>query len=155
MMFWMINGELRKYVQCDGSCRQHSFGPLGWGQDLRVDGLMSRPVIHVKPDETVDTIKVVLRQEDIRHAPVMDSRGRLVGLISDRDLLGAAAKKREKTHPTVRDVMTERVLVATADASASTIAVAMSEERLSCIPIVDSSGRLDGIITSSDLLAVL
>ena len=58
----------------------------------RVGEVMQRDFVSVHPDETMDLVDDVMRLGRIRHMPVLD-RGRLVGVVTQRDLLSAALSK--------------------------------------------------------------
>ena len=115
---------------------------------MNSSALMTRDVVVVAPTVTVGSAAVMMQRRHIRHLPVVDGR-RLVGILSDRDLL---------THPrdaTCREAMTPAPVTCSPGASVSRIAGLMLEHRFDSIPIVDVSGRLVGMVTSTDLLGLL
>lgn len=101
------------------------------------------------PEDPVEEALDVLHAEDIRHLPVLE-HGRLVGIVSDRDLRlaigrGSAAGSR------IRDVMTAKPATITADEGLSAAAALMVQEKISALP-VESGGKLEGILTLADVL---
>ncbi|MGE0124395.1 MAG: CBS domain-containing protein [Dehalococcoidia bacterium] len=123
---------------------------------LRVRDLMT-PDVHVAhPDEPIAMLREVMHEELIRHVPAVDDDGRLVGLVSERDLLRRAAGL-ESDVPlsvlqdvsdsvTVRDVMTWQVDTIEADDLAATAAEAMLDNKYGCLPV------LAGILTEADFV---
>src|SRR5688572_26725385 len=76
---------------------------------LKVADIMTKETITVAKSEMVSHAEQTMRDRDIRHLPVVDSEGHLIGILSDRDVLRAFEKSREKAVQ-VADVMTEDVL---------------------------------------------
>lgn len=122
--------------------------------------MMTRAVVTVAPgDRAVDAAERA-RRHRVRHLPVVED-GRLVGIVTDRDLrdaapsphLGAeaaqAAAGLRVAHLMQRHVVTAHPLDRLADA-----ARVLSERRIGCLPVVDR-GRLVGIITETDVLRCL
>jgi len=128
---------------------------------LRVRDLMT-PDVHVAhPDEPIAMLRDVMNEKHIRHVPVVDDEGRLVGLVSERDLLRRAAGL-ESDMPlsvlqdvsatvTVRDVMTWQVETIEADDAAATAAEAMLDNKYGCLPVLEQ-GALAGILTEADFV---
>ena len=99
---------------------------------------------------------------DIRHLPVL-RRGKLVGMLSDRDLRRGLAKLRRRDEafdmarsPEIpelraRDLMASPVLTVGPDCPLRSAASAMAEEQIGALPVVED-GRLVGILTQTDLL---
>jgi CBS domain-containing protein len=91
-------------------------------------------------------------KSSVRHLPVVDARHRLVGILSDRDLLGAV-RRGTRARP-VRDHVTEAPRTVTPDTPAHVAADLMIHGRFGALPVVDTAGHLLGIITETDLLEV-
>lgn len=127
---------------------------------LKVRELMTHPVETLEPGEDLDLADMIMRLERFRHLPVVND-GRVVGLLSQRDILAAQASNLKVTsreqqrlnnlHIRVEDVMTKNVMVTTPDAPALKAAELMREHHIGCLPVVED-GLLVGIITESDFL---
>jgi acetoin utilization protein AcuB len=122
--------------------------------------LMSSPVVALGPDATVGEAWAVVRDRRFRHIPIVNEYQRLIGIISDRDLLRIAgtpdAAPQPGFHSTpVRQFMKDEVFSAHPDTSVRAVARVMFDERIGSMPVVDEEGTLLGLITRSDVLRVL
>jgi CBS domain-containing protein len=130
--------------------------PDGWEESFRTVGqFMSTDLFTVRPDDLVDLAASVMDWRHIRHVPVEDEEGRLVGLLSHRDLLrllvrGGAGQYGEAV--TVREVMkADPVTVSPTTPTIKAIDL-MRARGVGCLPVVES-GALVGIVTAHDFLA--
>ena len=126
-----------------------------WEQGYRSIGqFMSTDLFTVQPDDLIDLAASVMDWRHIRHVPVEDETGLLVGLVTHRSLLRLISQGiREKAVGTltVREVMVANPVTV----SPSTITLEaidlMREHRIGCLPVVEN-GQLVGIVTSYDFL---
>jgi acetoin utilization protein AcuB len=126
---------------------------------LLVKESMTREVVVLSPQTTAAEALDLCRERRIRHLPVME-KGRLVGIVSDRDLRSAApplgdperASALEKMR--LSDVMTGDVVTAHPDDPIEEAANRMRERSIGCLPVVED-GELVGIVTSSDVMEAL
>lgn len=121
----------------------------------RIEHCMTTDLFTVHPDDLVDLAASVMSWRHIRHVPVEDDHGRLVGLVSHRDLLrlwavrGVSAVNVEPV--VVRQIMkADPVVVAPETATLDAIRL-MREKGIGCLPVV-REGRLVGIVTAHDFL---
>jgi len=133
---------------------------------------MTRSPITIDPDAALETAAAVMREREIRHLPVVDDAGRLVGILSDRDVRGvvlapvlgqylspAARKSLERISVALRDVrvrdaMTWDHLAIEPGAPLAQAAALMFEARVGSLPVVEA-GVLVGIVTERDVLKAL
>jgi acetoin utilization protein AcuB len=113
--------------------------------------VMNRRVVTVAPDATVAEARRLLDERRIRHVPVV-ARGRVVGLVSDRDVRSAARGDPERTR--VADIMTRDVLTVSPAARVEEAARLMLAHRIGALPVLER-GELVGIVTTTDLLRAL
>lgn len=124
--------------------------------------VMTRPVISVGTATTVAEASQLLVDRGFTAAPVLDDDGRLVGIVTEADLLRdriapdsrripSQAPSRRYRATCVADVMTSPVESLTAGADIADAARIMVDERIRCLPIVDGYGVV-GVITRRDLL---
>jgi len=127
-----------------------------------VKHLMTTPVVTFFAEQTMPLADDVMRLKHFRHLPVIDEEGRLVGLVSHRDLLGAQISSetgldRTQRHAFQKDVrvsqiMTHDVWTVLPDTRAATAAETLLDHRFGCLPVVDGAGKLVGIVTERDFL---
>ncbi len=128
-----------------------------WRQSYQTVGqFMSTDLFTVRPDDLVDLAASVMDWKHIRHVPVEDDRGRLVGIISHRDLLrllarGGASNNGEPVK--VRSLMKPDPITVRPDTSTLEAIATMRRHNVGCLPVVEGD-RLVGILTAQDFLSV-
>jgi CBS domain-containing protein len=125
---------------------------------------MSRPVKTLERNDTLTLADSVMRDERIRHLPVLDGSGRLVGILSQRDLflnalvraLGYGSMARDRSFHTlvVKEVMTEDVVTTSPETPITTAAQMMVDRKIGCLPVVEG-GALVGILSESDIVSAV
>lgn len=132
---------------------------------MLVREIMSNPAVTTSSASGVDHASTLLRSHGFTALPVLDDGGRLIGIISEADILqgrsarddrrpGAAGlPRRRNPDDTVGEVMTAPVEFLTPDADVGDAARIMRDERIRCIPVVDGRSVI-GVITQRDLLGV-
>jgi acetoin utilization protein AcuB len=126
---------------------------------LRVRDAMTRDVVTVGPEESAARAWGLCRERNIRHLPVVEG-GRLVGIVSDRDLRDLspprATADQENTlgWVRIRDMMSTGVVTAHPLDTIEHAAKVIYENRFNCLPVV-ADDEIVGIITSSDLVRTL
>jgi acetoin utilization protein AcuB len=100
----------------------------------------------------------IMNERRIRHLPVVLG-GQLLGIVSDRDVLVRATMMPDGTVAAPRDpvvlAMTPNPLTCAPDATVSGLARTMIERKIDAVPVVGRDGALVGLVTSSDLMALL
>jgi len=115
---------------------------------------MSTDLFTVQPDDLIDLAASVMDWRHIRHVPVEDETGLLVGLVTHRNLLRLISQGiREKAvdTPTVREVMVANPVTVSPSTITLNAIDLMREHRIGCLPVVEN-GQLVGIVTSYDFL---
>lgn len=98
-------------------------------------------------DDELALARCEMTDDEIRHLVVVDARGRVVGMLSDRDLLRARDSRTK-----VSEVMSRDVTTVTTTTPAAVAAERMLRDKHDALPILDEAGRLVGVLTSTDLL---
>lgn len=118
--------------------------------------IMQTTVIRVNAGDSVAHAWRTLRDHSIRQAPVMDDDARLVGIVSERDLLTAlnieGGHVIESLDRLVRDVMTTPVVAAVPVTDIRRIAAVMIDKGVDGVPITNETGRLLGFVSRGDIL---
>ncbi len=131
--------------------------------EMRVRDIMTTPVHTVKMDDPLLAAKKVFDRKHCHHAVVLEEN-RVVGVISDRDVLKAVSpfvgiKNMERTRDLstlqkrIHQVMSRSLVVADVDESVVVAAARMQDERISCLPVVDEAYSPLGILTIRDFVA--
>jgi acetoin utilization protein AcuB len=134
---------------------------------MKVADLMTRKLITVSPEDSVEVAVQMLRQRGVRHLLVVKS-GELVGIVSDRDIKRALDPQRTKKRLLgigglyfliepilVREIMTRNVVTIAPDLTVQEAAAIMVGRRFGALPVVEDvadTPELVGIITETDLL---
>lgn len=130
---------------------------------LRARDLMTPDVFTVSPDDDVLAAQELVYDKNIRHVPVVDDQGMLVGLVSDRDLLRRAVSSTDLPLTTERDVlrnlkvgdvMTADVETVDVDDALAAAAQLMLENKYGCLPVLEE-GLLAGILTEADFVRLM
>ncbi|MCP3100828.1 CBS domain-containing protein [Myxococcus sp. K15C18031901] len=119
-----------------------------------VGELMTREVVTLKETQNLGKADELLKLHRIRHLPVV-RQGKLVGLITHRDLLRAAAT--HATDPAAQplwaaDIMTRDVTTVLPDTPLRKAVELMLSHKFGCLPVADADGTLLGILTEADLV---
>lgn len=128
---------------------------------ILVRDYMTRRVVSISLDETLKLANDIMRLGHIRHLPVVKG-GKLVGVVSQRDLLRASLTTLLKHSKADRDlflesihiseVMTRRVRTATPETPLQVAARMMRKKKIGCLPVVGKDRELVGLITETDIL---
>jgi CBS domain-containing protein len=119
---------------------------------MKVEDLMSTALISVRATATVTAARNQMELAGIRHLPVTDEHGHLVGILSNRDLLGAVAQRKGATR--VSRVMSANPVRVAPSNPAHEAAALMLEHKFGALPVVGDEQQLIGIVTETDFLSV-
>jgi CBS domain-containing membrane protein len=131
---------------------------------MKVQDVMQRDVVTLGVEDSLDIAEDVMMLGRIRHLPVVDRDSRLVGLVTQRDLLkasvasvlelGQESERHWLASVPVRMVMARQLTTVKPTADVSTAVELMLQRKIGCIPVVED-GKLAGMLTESDCLGVL
>lgn len=124
-----------------------SHGELLLKNQLEVRHLMTRELVTIPPQTTLDEMVSLLLQHRLHHLLVCNRAGEIVGIISDRDLHAPRGA-------TAQQLMSVPVQTITADTPLSPAITFLINENISCLPVLEN-GRLCGVLTTSDLVLTL
>lgn len=121
---------------------------------MRVHQLMSTPAQTCRRSTDLATVLQRMHAGNFGAMPVIDDRGRLVGIVTDRDLGLALARHPQcrATDLTAGEVMHERVQDVDPHQDVREALRAMAREQVHRLPVVDADGRVVGMLATSDLL---
>ena len=143
---------------------------------MQVKDVMTRPVISVGPDDTVERAIRMMLQNHISGLPVIDSSGRLQGIVTEGDFLRRAETATQRSRPRwlefligpgrmaeeyvrthgrkINDVMTSEALTVTEDAPLEEVVNLMEKKRIKRVPVVRGN-KVVGIVSRANLLRAL
>lgn len=124
---------------------------------------MSKPVVTIKEDIPIQEALQIMRDKGIRRLPVVNNAGKLVGLVSEKDLLNASPSGATSlsvwelnyllSKIEVSDIMTKNVVTISEDTPLEEAARIMCDNKIGSLPIV-KDGEVVGIITETDLFKI-
>jgi uncharacterized protein (DUF2267 family)/CBS domain-containing protein len=117
---------------------------------MQVQDLMTRDVTITNPEETVQQAAKRMAELDLGALPVSEN-GRLVGMITDRDIAVRAIAEGKGPHLKVREVMTPDIKYCFADQEIDEIASNMADIQIRRLPVVNRDKRLVGILSLGDI----
>lgn len=118
----------------------------------RCDEIMTRNVTIAQPTMTLQQVAALMREGDMGALPVVDKAGKLVGIVTDRDIVvRAAADGRDLNSTTVSEVMTQELHTANPRDFVFQAIRLMREKQVRRIPIIDENGTLQGIVAMADI----
>ena len=116
--------------------------------------LMTRPVISARENASARDVALQLMAGLFSGMPVTDDEGKVVGIVTELDLLKAVMDGKELVRTTAKDIMTSDVATAREDATVEEFIRIMEEFHIIRLPIV-KDGKLVGIVSRSDILRSL
>lgn len=125
---------------------------------------MAHPVITVPPDMPIQEALNLMHKEKVRRFPVVDNHGKMVGLVSEKDLLNASPSDATTlsvweisyllSKITVEKVMSKKLITITEDTPIEDAARLMADKKIGSLPVLRDN-ELVGIITETSLFKIL
>ena len=126
-----------------------------------VKDVMSTEVFTLGRNDKLSIAEDLMKQQRIRHIPVLDSDGALCGIVTQRDLFrgillrslgyGSRAEQKMLDSLSIKDAMHDEVLTVAPESPLSEAAKLMLSNKVGCLPVVDG-GRLVGMISEADFV---
>jgi CBS domain-containing protein len=127
-----------------------------WIDNYRtVEQFMTTDLFTVRPEDVIDLAASLMHWKHVRHVPVENDEGELVGLVSHRDLLELIplGKLGKPDEIAVRDIMRTDLITISPETSALDALILMRDRGIGCLPIVKEN-HLVGLVTAYDYLTV-
>jgi len=132
---------------------------------MLVANWMSKDVVTITPERSMMKASKLMKDKGISRVPVVDDNGKILGIISDRDIKDASPSKATTldmhelyyllSEIKIDAIMTKKVATIRADETVEKAAVLMLEGNFGGLPVVDDNGMVVGIITDTDIFKVL
>ncbi|GAU09661.1 CBS and ACT domain-containing protein [Desulfoplanes formicivorans] len=126
---------------------------------------MTRDVITVTPETSMMKASKILKEKNIRRLPVVDDNGKMVGIVTDRDIKEASPSKATTldvhelyyllSEIKIKDIMTKNPFCVNEKGTVEKAAVVMREKKVEGLPVVDDDEKVVGIITETDIFNVM
>ena len=117
---------------------------------MKVETWMSPEPLVVHAQERLERAAQKMADRGVRHLPVVDHDGVLLGILSQRDVLQAGPSSERR----VADIMSRDVMAVAPDTHAHEAAYLLLHHRIGCVPVTGAGGKLLGIVTESDFVRV-
>ena len=111
---------------------------------MQAKDIMTRDVITVRPSLPVKELAMLLIKNQVSGVPVADETGKIIGLVSEADIIAKKGKQ-------VQSIMSEQVFSLSEEASVEEIARLMTTRRIKRVPIMNN-GKLVGIVSRADIV---
>ena len=131
---------------------------------LQVRDVMSRDVHTVKRNDELAIADALMKQERVRHLPVLDEDGEVCAVVSQRDLFrgallralgyGSRAEELMLRQVPVKEAMSAEIQTTAPDTPVADAARLMIERKIGCLPVIEN-GRLVGIVTETDFVRLV
>ena len=109
--------------------------------------IMTKDVITVSPTATVKNLAKILMQNQISGAPVADKKGKILGVVSEADIVAKKGKQ-------VKDIMSKHVVGVTDDTPVEKIASVMANHKINRLPVLRGQ-KLVGIVSRADIVGAI
>jgi len=126
---------------------------------------MTKDPVTVTPDTSMMKATKIMKEKGVRRLPVVDSDGKLVGIVTDHDIKTASPSKATtlEVHELyyllseikIKDIMVKNPVSASPTDTVERVAVIMNDKRFGGLPVVDDDDKVVGIITAMDVFRVL
>ena len=122
-------------------------------RNQRVGEIMTTALITMKASEMLSEADAEMKLANIRHIPVVDDTGHVLGILSSRDIARAFGPRRGHSL-VVGEIMSKGVRTVSETTTASDAAELMIEHKISSLPVLGDESQLIGMVTATDLLRV-
>ncbi|MCX5781341.1 MAG: CBS domain-containing protein [Elusimicrobia bacterium] len=120
---------------------------------LKARDIMTKNVITISPDKTLDEAIKILVDNKISGMPVCDDKKKVLGMISEKDVLNFIFSGNTKT-TTVGEAMSKEIISFNSDTDIDKLSLVMSEKKIRRVPIIDD-GVLVGIVSRRSIIKIV
>jgi CBS domain-containing protein len=120
-------------------------------KDLKAKDIMTRPVVSARTNASARDVALQVLSGLYSGMPVTDEEGKVIGVVTEFDLLGQVCEGRELARLTAGDVMTKNPITVDVNTSLNDLLKSMMEQNIVRVPVTEE-GRLVGVIARCDIL---
>lgn len=132
-------------------------------KNILLKDIMTKDPVTLNIDDSFCRVAEIFQEKDIRHLPIVNSQGVILGIISQRDLNRITSPKKgpngeylydpaELTKYILKQHVIQKVFSLSPEDTLEKAVALMAEKKLGCMPISDPDGKVIGIVTVTDLL---
>jgi len=129
----------------------HMIGPKDFAT-LKAEQFMESAVLYFRVEDTGDKLAGAIAEGGFGSVPILAKDGKVLGIVSEFDLLKAIREGKELSKVTAGDIMTKGAISVTKDTLATEIIDLLQNKHLIRVAVVDAEGRLTGIVSRRDIL---
>lgn len=119
---------------------------------MKAQDIMTSDPTCCSPDTKVEDVAKLMAEQDCGEIPVVDSERKVVGVITDRDIVcRVVAQSKDPKQTEVRDVMSRPVVTATPETSVEDCCAMMEQNQIRRVPVVDQRGGCCGMVAQADI----
>ena len=153
-----ITRQMMDHQERGDACHTWPLAKPGDAEDWKlgyrtVGQIMTKDLFTVHPEDLVDLAACMMEWEHVRHVPVEDHEGHLVGLVSHRALLRLVAEGSDQQQAAVSEIMVPKVHFVTPETTTLAALEMMRTKKVSCLPVT-RDGKLVGIVTEADFTQI-
>lgn len=119
--------------------------------EIIVHELMKKTPLTIEENTPLPAVKKIFKEKGIRHLPVLLDSTKVIGIISDRDLLKVETMGTFQFLK-AKDIMNTIIILVDDETAVAHVAKVMIEEKISAMPVINKSHHMVGIITKTDIL---
>jgi acetoin utilization protein AcuB len=134
----------------ESECGSETAAPMN--RHKCVADVMTHKTVTLSPHHSLTEVVSLMADRHFRHVVVVDTAGRIVGVISDRDILRALSRTNTWQTKDVSQIMTREPFTVKRETPVSVAVAKIVSKRINCLPVLDDEEKVCGIVTSTDLL---
>ncbi|MDF2700113.1 MAG: hypothetical protein K0Q49_1669 [Haloplasmataceae bacterium] len=119
--------------------------------ELKVKLYMTKPVLTLKPYDTIKDASVMMLEHNIGSIPVVDDENYPVGIITDRDIIIRGIAQNKDEHTKLDEIMTTTVLTVSEDDTLGTATHIMGNQQVRRLVVIDKNDKVTGFLAMADI----
>jgi CBS domain-containing protein len=149
--------NLARHLEDNAACSRYHRECVAWPlhgwSNMKIDQIMTRDVITIPRDAYTSLAELEMKLSQVRHLLVTDREQRLVGVVSQRDLV-RTSERVHRTQLRIDEIMHGVPITTRPDGDAAEAAALLINKKIGCLPVVDEFERIVGIVTETDFVNV-
>lgn len=149
---WIEDGRFPLASRVEGLPTDQVFKPMKQAHAVPfIRDVMTKDVVTAGPDDNIEKAAKIFSNKGFDHLPIVDEKGKLVGIVTSWDLAVAVGTGKRK----LSEIQTRKVVTAVEDEPVDAVARRLEKHNISGVPVVNGRNELKGVLTSDDLTRLL